>query len=454
MALVVAANRGMAIHSMDVDTAYLNATLDEEVYMKPPSIVRHQFPGKIFKLRKSLYGLKQAGRQWYLLLSSKLAEDGWTASKHDQCLFTRGCGESLEYLLVYVDDILVIARTDEAAGRIKAEIMSHFDSKDFGPVTEMLGIKIDYDRSKRSVTLSQKQYVESILSRFQIQPKEKASVPADRNKRVYAHDGVASTEEVTLYLEMVGSLLYLAHVTRPDICYAVSYASRFCANPGPDHFSIVRKVLKYLQSTKDYALVLNGTGDLQLRAFTDADWGGDLTDRKSTSGRAIFLGRSLVGWGSSKQPSVSLSSMESEYISMSDGIREVLWLQEVAKDLGLKLKPAEMLCDNQSAIHSLVGARSSSKARHIDIRYHFARDLIEKRLISASYVSTSDNLADLFTKALCCDQHHNASQRLGIMRYPAGHAGSVPNREGGNMPPLGINNGDWPGWGPDALIIT
>jgi transposase InsO family protein len=286
--LTKAAHHDLEIHQMDVNTAFLNAELKEEIYVRPP---KHstEYNGKAFKLNKALYGLKQADREWYLLLRKTLESFGWRASQMDECLFIRSINCSDEYLLVYVDDIILISFSLERISITKGEIMSKFKSKDLGEVRFILGIEVKRDRTARTMHLSQEGYLKRVLSRFDISPTEKSRSPMIAGSHPLKWKGECPKEEQTLYLEMVGSLLHLARFTRPDISLSVGIAGRFSSNPGPDHFKMVKKILFYLNETSNLGLEIGGKKVLDLNGFCDSDWAGDVNDRRSTSGYEFGL---------------------------------------------------------------------------------------------------------------------------------------------------------------------
>jgi hypothetical protein len=411
--LTAAAHRDMEIHQLDVDTAYLNATVSEEIYMSPPKLLQGEFPGKAFKLNKALYGLKQAGREWYILLASTLKELGWSKSEADTCLFTRITGSGLEYLVIYVDDLVLACPNDARMALAKEEIAGRFQVKDLGELKFVLGIQVTRDRAAKTIHLSQTAYTRRVLERLDTPATQHSKVPMGKIQPVKA-SGKASPEDVTRYQEIVGSLMHLARFTRPDISTAVGIAARFASNPDSGHFEMLERILGYLQSTSTLGLLLDGSAPLNIVGAGDADWGGDMQDRKSTSGFAIRIGNSLISWQSSKQKCVSLSTMQAEYIAMTECVKEAVWASKLLKDLGFADQTPTIRCDNQAAIATLKNEAQHSLAKHIDIRYHFIKDLMEEGLLTVEYVRSEENLADILTKPLGKDKFREARTALGV----------------------------------------
>jgi hypothetical protein len=235
--LAVAAHRDMEVHQMDVDTAHLNATVSEDIYMAPPKHLRDRFPGKVLKLNKALYGLKQSGREWNKLLAKTLKDLGWTQSEEvDACLFTRDTGSGLEYLIVYVDDLILACPDTERMSAAKSQIAGHFQVKDLGELKYVLGVAVTRDKKQKTVRRCQAAYTTRMLERHSVPATARFRTPMEARAQPVKHDKQASPEDTTRCQEMVGSLMHLARFTRPDISTAVGVAARFASNPSPEHF--------------------------------------------------------------------------------------------------------------------------------------------------------------------------------------------------------------------------
>ena len=420
--LTMATADDMEIHQMDVDNAYLNAPLQEEIYMSPPKQLMQRYPDKVFKLKKSLYGLKQAGYEWNKLLNSTLQDLGWKRAASDTCLYTRNPSK-LEYLLVYVDDLLIITSGLKRMTIVKGEIAAKFRSKDLGEASYILGLRLTRDRPRLALSLDQTALITRILGTYDSKTNNFSRIPMEAKLSLAASKEQANPGDITRYQEIVGSLLRLSRFTRPDISTATNIVGRFASNPGPDHFAAVYRILGYLRYTIEDRFRIGGNtrGSCEtqgIELFTDSDWAGCQDDRKSTSGFMIKWGNSTVSWSSRKQESVSLSlslsTMEAEYIALAEGVKEAIFIQQIVCDMGFGKKCLLVHCDNQAAVETVKKPSQHSKAKHIDIRYHFVRDLYEKGLIRVSYINTRMNPADLFTKPLVRDAIGSAKRMIGI----------------------------------------
>ena len=403
--LTLAAHFKYDIHHMDFNSAYLNAKLSEEIYMRPPKgFPRAMRDDEVLRLNKSLYGLKQSGREWYLLISSSLRRLGWKENKKDPCFFSRKAYGQREHLLLYVDDLMIVSPNSQRSEFIKAEVSSLFSVKDLGEISYFLGMKIERSEDKSIIYLSQNDLIDNMITKHDLETRRPVTTAPIVQQSIISprstEDGVASPDFVTRYRFLVGTLLYISRYTRPDISYAVNVCTRFQQNPAAHHMELVERIALYLRTTSDYRLILNGNETLKLKAFSDADWAGCKVTSASTSGYIILLGNSPISWSSSRQDCISLSTMESEYVSMSDCSREIILIHTLLKQAGYKLKIPELKCDNQSAIKLTINDCEHRGSRHINLRYHFIKQIVAKGRLHLTYVSSQENLADGFTKVL------------------------------------------------------
>jgi hypothetical protein len=406
------------VHQIDVVGAYLNGTLNEEVYMQQPKgfIVcgKENF---VWKLNKSLYGLKQAGREWHTILSEFLQSIGFRRNQKEWGVYMRGSKETLVLIAIYVDDIILCGPNLERIQSVKAEIGHKYSITDEGLLCWYLGIHIRHVND--GIFLSQQRYTEDILERFKFEGLRPRTTPGNEVRALVQKDGQVSEWEAREiasfpYMEVVGCLLYLANSTRPDIATTVNYVARFGKNFRVEHINAVKDILGYLMSTKSYGLLLTGEGDMDVTVYTDADWAGSLEDRKSVSGGTVHVGRSLVAWHSKKQMVVALSSMEAEYISQSHGLQEGIWVHSFINQF-MDVNPViHVYIDNKSAIEISKYSNKHSRAKHIDIRYHFIRDKVEKGEVELHYCPTGEMLADTLTKPLKKKQFQKLRYKLGI----------------------------------------
>jgi hypothetical protein len=232
-------------------------------------------------------------------------------------------------------------------------------------------------------------------------------------------------------MQVIGTLNHLARWTRPDLATAVSFASRNASNPSKNDFEAIAKILGYLESTRDLRLVLNGKNISTVNLYTDSDWAGDQTDFKSQSGILVFLGANLISWKSQKQKCVAKSTMEAEYVAMSDGASEGSWIKQMAYDFELiaEENPITLRCDNQAAIAAVNNPTDHSRAKHINVKYHHIRDMMAKGEIELVYLPSSENPADIMTKGLERVKHMKHATFMGLSPW-----GSVANSMSNNVP--------------------
>ncbi|TYK30390.1 putative mitochondrial protein [Cucumis melo var. makuwa] len=381
---------------MDVKNAFLNGTLSEEMYMKPPPGTSSP-PHKVCLLRRALYGLKQAPRAWFATFSSTITQLGFTSSPHDTALFTRHTPQGIVLLLLYVDDMIITGNDPQAISDLQHYLGQHFEMKDLGSLNYFLGLEVS--RRSDGYLLSQAKYASDLLARSGITDSNTASTPLDPNVHLTPYDGVP-LEEVSLYRQLVGSLIYLT-VTRPDIVYAVHIVSQFMAAPRTIHFTAVLRILRYIKGTLGHGLQFSSQSSLVLSGYSDADWAGDPTDRRSTTGYCFYLGDSLISWRSKKQSVVSRSSTESEYRALADTTAELLWLHWLLADMGVPQQgPTLLYCDNRSAIQIAHNDVFHERTKHIENDCHFIRHHLLSNTLLLQPVSTTKQPADIFTKAL------------------------------------------------------
>ena len=307
-------------------------------------------------------------------------------------------------LLLYVDDMLIIGQDANMIRRLKVELSKSFDMKDLGPAKQILGMKIVRDRKSKKVWLSQEKYVERVLEKFNMRDAKPVSTPLANHfklsKSMCPSSREGRDEMATVpYSSAVGSLMYAMVCTRPDIAHAVGVVSRFLSNPGKEHWEAVKWILRYLKGTSDLCLCFGGSKPV-LEGFTDSDMAGDLDDRKSTSGFLFTFAGGAVSWQSRLQKCVALSTTEAEYIAATEAGKEMLWMQRFLQELGLKQDEFVVHCDSQSALDLSKNATYHSRTKHIDIRYHWIREVMEKQLMKLKKIHTDKNPSDMMTKVV------------------------------------------------------
>lgn len=396
--LAVANEKNYYIEQMDVKTAFLNGNLKEEVYLKIPDGVDAN-PGMVCRLIKSLYGLKQSPRCWNNRFNDVIVSLGFTRSQHDYCLYVNTNESDILYLVIYVDDVIITGNSKPKIDALKQKLCEEFDMTDMGDLSCFLGIEIQRNFKTSETILSQKRAVNALLKEYGMDDCKPLSLPLEPKIFLNKSSDVSLKTEKP-YRELIGSLMYIMLGSRPDLCYAIGYLSRFQENPSDEHWATLKKLLRYLQGTKDLKLkYIKGKTSIPLVGYVDSDWGSDPADRKSVSGYLFKVFGSIVCWSSKKQPTVALSSCEAEYIAACSATIEAIWLKGVLEDLKVHAGKVLIYEDNQGCI-KMSKNMESKRAKHIDIKYHFLREKIKNGEIEFGYIETLEQEADIFTKAL------------------------------------------------------
>ena len=398
--LAFALENDLLLHQMDVVTAFLNGTLEEDIYMQQPDGYLQQGEEHLVcKLKKSLYGLKQSPRCWNKVLTEFLTSVGFVQSSADPCIYVQG-GDSPVVVAAYVDDLIIAAKTEEEMQQVKQLLQSRFLMTDMGELHYCLGIAITYTVGE-SIELHQKQYIEKMLKKYQLEDVKPVSTPADPNVRLRKDDSVSKAVDSVVYQSMIGSLLYAAVGTKPDISHAVGVVSKFSSKPTQAHLTAVKRIYRYLKGSLDVTLKYKKSGDAQLIGYTDADFAGDLDDRHSTSGNLFLMSGGPVSWFSKKQPIVTLSTAEAEYVALSTATQEATWIRRLLSDFHVPLEqPTIIMEDNQGAICIARNPVTHTRTKHIDIRYHYIREALGEGTIDLRYCPTETMVADILTKPL------------------------------------------------------
>ena len=388
--LAFAVQNGMIIHQMDVVTAFLNGTLDEDIYMEqPPVYIKKGEEHLVCKLKRSLYGLKQSSRCWNTVFKQYMESINFKQCTADPCIFVTGEEADLTIVAVYVDDLIVIAKTPETIKKIKESLAARFKMKDLGKLHYCLGISIQHDEERGSLWMDQRQYIQSLLKRYGLSQAKTAKTPADINVKLVKNDGVSKPVNPLNYQSMVGSLLYAAITTRPDIAQAVGAVSKFNSCPTEAHLTAVKRIFRYLKGTIDLCIKYERSADNRLVGFSDADWARDLTDRHSTTGSLIMMSGAAIDWISKKQPVVALSTTEAEYVALSAATQEAVWLSRLLTDIKAPPKaPILIKEDNQGTIAVARNPVSHNRTKHIDIKFHYVREALEDGIIDLTYCPT------------------------------------------------------------------
>jgi hypothetical protein len=395
----LAAQHDLILHQMDVKTAYLNAPIDCEIYMDQPE--GFEVPGNgdekvVYKLNKSLYGLKQSGRNWNSLLHNRLIEDNFVQSSVDPCLYTKQTENGIVMILIWVDDLIIGASNDNLMTNVKQMLKSRFKMKDLGKLSYFLGI--GFEQGPVYVKMNQRKYICKMLEKFDMADCKPRYTPCEQ--KVDCSSESEETVDPTKYREVVGSLVYAMTCTRPDLSYVVTKLSQHLNRPLRSHWVAAKHVLRYLKGTLDRELCFQ-KGETSLIGYSDADWASS-SDRHSISGYCFSLtkGGTLISWKSRKQQIVALSSCEAEYIALAAAVQEALYLIQLLNGIGFRQESVLIYEDNQGAIALAKNPVNHQRSKHIDVRHHFVRGEVNTGHVVLEYCPTSEMVADTFTKPM------------------------------------------------------
>ena len=401
------------LEQMDVKTAFLYGTVDEDIYVEQIEGFDDK-SGRVCKLKKALYGLKQAPRVWYQTISRFLHEYGLTSLAADSAIFT---GTDI-IVGLFVDDIIIVGPDKEKIQKFKEALSKQFKMTDLGPCKYYLGMTIERDRPNRVIRLGQEAYLRSVLKDFGMEDSKSNSIPIQTGARLKsAPDEYEPPKElVKWYQGAIGSLMYAMLGTRPDIAFAVSVMSRFAAKPLPEHKKIVQGIFRYLKGSLHLKLTFRGALK-DLTGYTDSDWSGCQDTRRSTSGYIFMIGSAVVSWSAKRQATVALSSCESEYIGYTQAAKEAIWLRMLLQQLDAapdQLAATVIWADNQGAIAMAKNPKFHARCKHIATQHHFVREKVESGEIDLQYVCTKEQIADGLTKPLGRVLFTEFRERLGL----------------------------------------
>ncbi len=351
---------------------------------------------------------------WNQCIDKFFKELGLQPCKSDPCCYLKIQGKKILIVLLYVDDLLIAGTSQGVIQELKTQLNKRFEMSDLGEVSHLLGMHITRDRQRKMLFINQKAYISKALERFGLSDCNPTIIPMDPNTKLKKlnMDEVCTSKP---YRSLIGTLLYAASHTRPDISYGVSYLSRFMENPSEEHWNYAKRILRYLKGTATYGILFDGRKPFTIEGYTDADWGSDVNNkRRSTSGWIFTLCGGAITWKSKQQTSVALSSCEAEFVAMSEAVKELLWLTYLLEELKQNQK-ITLWIDNQAAKFLAENEVVHSRSKHIDIRYWFVKDKIQHEVFNLSHVSSESNTADVFTKALPAPSFRKFRDKMGVM---------------------------------------
>ena len=428
-------NNNWSWKQMDVDTAFLNSKLEEEIYMQQPEGY-DDGTSRVCQLLKSIYGLKQASRAWYDTLREFLESVGLQRSRVDPCIYF---GHDL-ILFVYVDDMIIAGASNEIVEDMSNKFKKRFKMKDLGTPRRIIGL--DLVQTSQGILLSGVSMIEELLRNYEMSGSRHVSTPMDHNQSFLPNAESKADEELqTKYASIMGSLLYIANSFRPDLSYAVSVLSQFTGNPSEDHLKGIKRVLRYLNGTRAFGLLIRKDDDElpMLKGFTDADFAACYS-RKSRTGYAFFVGSSILSWSSRKQSVIALSTCEAEYYALTEGGKEAMHLKKLFWEVNNQkplpddqpVQSVKLFCDNQSTIFVSKNPAEHKMMKHVDLRHKWIQEKVENKEFEVEYVPTKDQTADIFTKALPRETFERLRSQCGMMNgiRLCSLRGSVEDRSG------------------------
>ena len=417
MIIAMAAQKGWQIDQLDVKSTFLHGELSEDVYVEQPR--GYEQKGNehmVYRLHKALYGLKQAPRAWFGRIETHFIREGFQRCHSEQTLFTKsGEGGKILIVSVYVDDLIFTGDDELMMADFKRSMMREFDMSDLGRMRFFLGIEVL--QNSDGIYICQRKYALEVLGRFGMEESKAVRSPIVPGCKMYRDEDGDRIDE-TLYKQIVGSFMYLT-ATRPDMMFVVSLISRYMSRPTELHMKVAKRALRYLKGSINYGIFYKRGGAEELMAFTDSDYAGDVEDRRSTSGHVFLMGAGAVAWSSRKQPLVTLSTTEAEFVAAAACACQAIWMRRILKMIGYSQESSTTVrCDNSSAIKLSKNPVMHGRSKHIDVRYHFLRDLTKDGVVELVHCGTQDQVADIMTKPLKLDAFLKLTKLLGVREVP------------------------------------
>ena len=359
-----------------------------------------------------MYGLKQAPRAWFSRIEEYFAKEGFKKSENEETLFIkRNKQGNILIVSVYVDDLIYTGDDVLLMKEFKLSMEKEFDMSDLGKMRYFLGIEVL--QTSQGIHNSLTKYAVEVLRRFEMEDCNGVRNPMVAGSKVDMDENGERIDE-TFYKQIIGSLMYIT-TTRPDLQFAVSLLSRYMSRPTKLHLHAVKRVLRYLRDTEDYGIWYKRGGAGELQVFTDSDFAGDVDRRKSTSGYVFLMDNAAVAWLSKKQPIVTLSTTEAEYVAASVCACQAIWFKRILGELGYNVDGSTVIyCDNTSTIKLSKNPVFHGRCKHIGVRFHFLHDMVKDEEIQLEHCGSEEQVADIFTKPLKLETFERLRNRLGI----------------------------------------
>ena len=413
--LAMVPSMGLKIRQLDIKGAYLNGILREKVYMKQPEGYEDG-TDRICELLKTLYGLKQAGREWNKEFDSKMKGFGYNRTRSDPCVYIRRDGKDVVILTVWVDDILLFGTSEKLLDEIVSDISQIWEVTILGEPAKIVGIEIT--QTEDSIKIAEKLYIKSILEREGLSEINSVSTPLDTNIKLEPNPDDNEGNRSNSFARLLGELQFLANCTRPDIAFTVNRLASYTANPSLQHFTAVKRILRYLAGTQDHGITYLKSyiniDNNNFYGFADAAFANH-DDLKSTTGYVFLASGGAITWKSKKQTTIALSSTEAEYVALSEAAREACWLRNLYDEIGYPQEsPIIIKGDNDGSIAMARNQQFHNRSKHIAIRWHWVRDLVEQQLINIETCRDPQQTADVLTKALPRPKHNQHTSEMGL----------------------------------------
>lgn len=410
--LSIAACKGWNVYQLDVKSAFLHGELIEDVYIEQPMGYQRGDNNSVYKQKKALYGLKQAPRAWYSKIEAYFCRENFEKCPHEHTLFVKHADSKILIVSLYVDDLIFTGNCEVLIDDFKCSMKKNFAMTDLGKMRYFLGVEVTQD--SRGIFIAQQKYAKEILSRFGMEQCNMVCNPIVPGNRL-SKDESRKRVDATNFKQMVGCLMYLL-ATRPDLAYAICLIARYMERPTEMHFAAAKRILRYLKGSLQYGILYRkGELSCELEGWSDSDYAGDVDDRKSTSGYVYRLGSGAISWSSKKQAIVTLSTTEAEFVAASSCACQGIWLRKILHHLCQTQRSCtKIYCDNSSSIKLSKNPILHGRCKHIDVRFHFLRDLTKDGTIELVHCTSEDQIADIFTKPLKLESFCKLRAKLGI----------------------------------------
>jgi len=391
---------------------------------QPLGYVDETHPNLVCRLKKALYGLRQAPRAWLDKIGQYLITNGFQTSNVDFSLYVKKTNHGIIVIVIYVDDLINTGYNDTDIFDLKKLLKQKFEMKDLGELRYFLDIEVI--QSFKEIWLLQRQYALNKLFEYGMTNYKPISIPLEQNVKLNVNEGNL-VKDTTMYKRIVGSLIDMT-ITRPDLSYVVGVVSQFMQTPREPHLDVMKRILRYIKHTLQCGIFYEVKSQLQVHGYTEADWVGNVSNRRSTNGFMFSFGSGAISWNNKKQPTVALLSIEVEYRGVTIAPCEGVWLQKLLSDLGRLVDALIVIyCDNISSILFANNPVYHARTKHIEVHYHFIRKKVLTKEIDLIHVNTEDQVANIFIKALGTNKLNKFRKMLGVLKVDLSLSGSVEN---------------------------